>query len=869
MIRKLGIIFLLMLINSTATAQSRIIRLEFGQPDPKNINLPLKQEPKRKKIGLALSGGGARGFTQIGVLKVLEKNGIPIDYIAGTSMGGVVGGLFATGYSSEELERLALKINWEDALKDSPNRLSMFLSQREESEGYFLKIRFDKFKPYMPTGLTSGQKITNLFSNLTARANYQARANFDYLKIPFRAVATDLETGEKVVLGSGDLAEALRATISVPLAFAPVEIDKRILVDGGLVEPVPVETVRKMGADIVIAINTSGNLLGRDKIKNPIDIADQTTSIMSLDKKQEELSQADFVISPDLKRYSAISFDKVKELISIGESATEQNIMDLKEKIIQKDGPANETYYLTRIVFEGAKQMEKDTLESICLVHAGKSFSMQEIKQSLEKLYDSGYFSDAFAELIPSDSGYILVFHLTENGLLETISFQGNKVFTASQLENKLFLQPEEILNSQKLRQGIDRILEMYNQKGYALSNVRKISFDSGHLLVEMDEGIISQIELEGNLHTKSWVILRSFPLKAGKPFNSFMADEGIKDIYATGLFDKVILEITPGLKGPILKIKIKEKDFTFLRLGAHYTDEYNFETALQIVDANVLGIGNQAYTDVMYGDKRQRYGIHFKADRIYKSYLTYKTDIFHNREIRKIYSDHKQTDSLEERRSGMVFSLGQHISRLGTLFLETKLERAELRESKTFPYQAVNIRSVILRSMVDTFDKYPFPDRGKYHHLYVEIAGKVLDGNSTFRKGFTSLESYFPLNQHWNFHPRIAFGMSDGNLPLSEKFLLGGYDRFYGFFEDELVGDKLFYSNMEIRLKFWKRFYWNIRYDAGSVWSNVKDLKVRNIYNAIGTGLAIDTPIGPIQVHYGYAGKDTDKFYFRAGFEF
>ena len=854
---------------SSVWAEGKTIRLEFGEPNSQSINLPLKKQLKRKKVGLALSGGGARGFTQIGILKVLEREQIPIDYIAGTSMGGVVGGLFAAGYSAEELEELVLKTNWEDILRDNPNRLSLFLSQREESEGYFLKIRFNGFRPYMPTALTSGQKITDLFTSLTAGANYRARANFDYLKIPFRAVATDLETGQKVVLGSGDLAEALRATISVPLAFAPVELDQKVLVDGGLVEPIPVETAKEMGAGIIIAVNTSTSLLSWKKITNPIDIADQTTSIMSLDEKERQLSQADLVISPELGGYSAVDFDKAKELIAIGERACDQVVSRIKQIVSEKDTLGQETYYLTEVEFDGAEQINKDTLERICPIQAGDSITLKSIEDYLREIYGSGYFSDAYAELEPYRSGYVLVFNLKENQILREILFSGNSIFSTSQLKKELSLELGQTLNSQRLERGLDNVLELYKQKGHALASISKVNFNSGALLIEINEGIISEIRVEGNHRTKNWVILRSFPLKVGKPFNSNLADKGVEDIYATELFDKVTLKILPGEKGAILDISIKEKDFTFLRIGMHYDDEHNLESALQLMDANILGIGNKTYADLLYGNTKQRYGLHFKADRIYKSYLTYRGDIFHQREKKKIYSEHREIDSFREWRTGTVFSLGQHISRLGTLSLETKLERVELREGKIYPKEVNDVRSITLRSLVDTFDKYPFPDRGKYHHLYIELAGRILKGDLTFRKGFTSLESYFPLSKHWNFHPKIALGISDGNLPTSEQFLLGGYNEFYGFFQDELRGDKLIYGNLEMRFKFWQRFYWNVRYDIGNVWSEPEDFKTNDIHHAIGTGLAIDTPLGPAQIHYGYAGKGIDKVYVRAGFEF
>ncbi len=867
--RKAILFFLVLSLFSAARAEEMIIRLEFGKPDSTSINSPLKKQAKRKRVGLALSGGGARGFTQIGILKVMQKESIPIDYIAGTSMGAVVGGLFASGYSAEELEELASSVDWQDIFKDNPDRLSLFLSQREESEGYLLKIRLNGFRPYLPSALTSGQKITDLFVSLTAKANYQACSDFDYLKIPFRAVATDLETGRKVVLGSGDLAEALRIAISVPLAFAPVEVGKKILVDGGLVEPIPVETVKEMGAEVVIAVNTSADLLTWEKIRNPIDIANQTTSIMSLDKKERELSLADFVISPDLRDCSAVDFNKIRELILIGENSAEQIVSSIKDKVFGKDSWSQERYRLGVLHFEGIRQERKESLERICPIQVGDSVSFEMIRRSLEEIYESGWFLDAYAQLRSSDSGLLVIFHVKENQPLEEVSFGGNSIFPTSQLKDRLSLRSDEILNSQDLRNGLDDVLQLYRQKGYDLAEIRKVTFKSGHLRVEIDEGIISRMEVEGNRRTRDWVIARSFPLKPGKPFNAHLADRGIKDIYATGLFDKVMLKVFPDPAGPALQISVEEKDFTFVRTGIHYNDECNLETAWQITDDNVFGIGNSIYADLLYGNKREKYGLHFKADRIYKSYLTYKGDLFHKREKRKIYTQHRERDSFKEWRTGVVFSLGQHISRLGRLSLETRLERVQIKGAKTYRQETSDIRSIAIRSLVDTFDEYPFPNQGKCHHLYVEIAGKVLNGDLTFRRGFTSLESYSPLSRNLNFHPRIAIGISDGNLPASEKFLLGGHDQFYGLFQDELRGDKLIYGNLELRLRFWKRFYWNVRYDMGNVWSSLEDFKVRDLRSGIGTGLAIATPLGPAEVHYGYAGKDTDKVYFRMGFEF
>ncbi len=169
----------------------------------------------------------------------------------------------------------------------------------------------------------------------------------------------------------------------------------------------------------------------------------------------------------------------------------------------------------------------------------------------------------------------------------------------------------------------------------------------------------------------------------------------------------------------------------------------------------------------------------------------------------------------------------------------------------------------------MDTFDKYPFPHEGKYHHLYAELAGDILGGDIVYRKAFTSLESYFPLHRRVNFHPKIALGASDGTVPISEKFTLGGRGDFYGLFDEELKGDKMFLGSLGLRFRFFRRLYWILRYDMGQVWSKLESIKFENLKYAFGSSLALDTPLGPVEFAYGVATDEWDKFYFKLGFDF
>ncbi len=865
---------------SSENPDSIEIRLSFLSSPSKEISFPVKTTAERPRVGLALSGGGARGLAQIGILKVLERERIPIDFIAGTSVGGILGGLYAAGYSPEELERIALDIDWNDLLSDTPPRLSLFLSQREEKEGSLFQFRLDGFKPYIPTALTSGQKLTNLFTSLSMRANLTSRwlqepdASFDNLKIPFRAVTTDLVTGERVILDSGDLAQALKATMAIPLAFSPVEMGESLLVDGGLVDPIPVDVVRKMGADIVIAVNTVSALLPADKIKTPLDVANQATSIMSLPRQQEELAKADLVIAPDLAGFSSVDFDYTAELIASGEAKAESLLARI-ENVIATSQSANwecnsPGFKICGLHFEGNKKVGSDFILEHTRVKPESIVTVSQIRSDLEEIYATGFFDDVHALLKNAASDeYFLHFCVSENPPLKKVVFLNNTVYSDSILHQRAGSSASEVLNFRVLQEMLDSTVAVYHGDGYNLAHIAQVDYDSAssRLNVEINEGMILRIDLSGNRRTRDWMVLRNFPQKAEEPFNSRKVSSGISNIYSTGLFEKVDFSTHPSGEKVVLKLRVKEKKFNIVRVGAHYNDEYKTEGFLQFIDANVFGAGNRVSSHLQYGERKQIYKLNFKADRIFKTYLTYKLNIFYRRDRRKLFEEHHKIGDFTQQRYGANFSLGQHISRLGIISVEMKAEGVRIDDALF--EDSYSIRSLIIRSLVDTFDKYPFPHEGKYHHLYAELAGDILGGDLVYRKVFTSLESYFPLHRRVNFHPKIAIGISDGTVPISEKFILGGRDNFYGLFSEELKGDKMFVGSLGLRFRFFRRLYWTLRYDVGEVWSRLESIKMKNLKHGFGSSLALATPLGPLEFAYGVATNEWDKFYFRFGFDF
>ncbi|HEX4618366.1 MAG TPA: patatin-like phospholipase family protein [Steroidobacteraceae bacterium] len=285
----------------------------------------------RPRVGLVLSGGGARGAAHVGVLKVLEELHVPIDAIAGTSMGAVVGGLYASGLSARDVEKIMTSVNWQSAFRDRPPREDLTLRRKQEDENFLVKLPLGVrgHGIVLPKGLIEGQGLSQMLRRLTLPV--VRITNFDDLPTRFRAVATDLESGEPVVMDSGDLTSAMRASMSAPGIFAPVERQGRVLVDGGIADNVPVDVARAMGVDLLIVVDVGSPLQQRAKLTDITSISNQMLAILlrrNAEQQLATLAPRDILIEPALGDASSFDFGAVARYISVGEaaarSATEQ-----------------------------------------------------------------------------------------------------------------------------------------------------------------------------------------------------------------------------------------------------------------------------------------------------------------------------------------------------------------------------------------------------------------------------------------------------------------------------------------------------------------------------------------------------------------
>jgi NTE family protein len=373
--------------------------------------------PARPRIGLVLSGGGARGAAHVGVLKVLDELHVPVDAIAGTSMGAVVGGLYASGLTGREIETIISGVDWQDAFRDRPRRSDLNLRRKREDQDYLVQLplglRDGRF--LLPRGLIQGQKLGLLLRELTLRT--ADVPDFDHLPTPFRAVATDLETGKPVILGNGDLATAIRASVSAPGIFTPVERDGRLLVDGGIAENLPIDVARAMNVDVLIVVDVGFPLATRDKLGSVASISNQMLAILirrDSERQRATLDARDITVDPDLGDASSFDFTRLASAIELGEQAARAGAGRLAALALP---PAEHERYLARrhareapapvlsfVRPEPGSESYAAAIEALLGGFVGQRLDTTRLARRINQYYGQGTLEALDYRLVPQDA---------------------------------------------------------------------------------------------------------------------------------------------------------------------------------------------------------------------------------------------------------------------------------------------------------------------------------------------------------------------------------------------------------------------------------------------------------------------------------
>lgn len=388
---------------------------------------------QRPKVGLVLSGGGAKGIAHIGVLKAIDSAGLKIDYVTGTSMGSIIGALYATGYSGKQIEKITKDLNWDELLSGKPVYKHVSVDEKDEYGQYSVEIGVKKLKPQFATGLIDSQELWLVLNRMFLPV-YNVK-DFAKFNIPFKCIAVDLSNGRPVVLSKGDIVTAVRSSMAIPSVFTAVDYEKTKLVDGGIVRNFPVKDIKEMGADVVIGVNLFTGLPDISKLNNVLDVFYQITQYRDADDLVEEKKLCDLVIEPPLEKYSAGSFDATDSIMDIGDKIGKlyypyfKKLADsLNAKYPMAHDPNNrlpkvENIVIDEITFDGIEKTSKSLLLEKLQIKAGNAYTAKQINDGFRKAFSSRYYDNIHYSLEPTTEGHAKLICKVNEKLLTQMKF--------------------------------------------------------------------------------------------------------------------------------------------------------------------------------------------------------------------------------------------------------------------------------------------------------------------------------------------------------------------------------------------------------------------------------------------------------------
>jgi len=882
--RELTCMAALLLLFSAAAAAA-----QPEAPAPLRFAVPgATAAPRPPRIGLALAGGGAKAAASIGVLMVLREEGIPVAAIAGTSMGAIIGGFAAAGHHPDEIRRIFLDNDWNDLFTDTPSRTFLTQAQREAGGRHLLQFSFIGGRFVPPPGLSAGQKLGNVLAAHTLAASFQAGFRFDRLPVPFRAVATDIETGSAMAIDRGLLHDALRASSAVPVVFPPVEIGGRLLVDGGLSENLPVSVARDMGADIVIAVDPSSRLERKERLTTLLGVMDQSISIPVRRETERQARLADVVIAPDVSPFSFSDFDRMEDIIEAGADAARAALPEIRRMIAAHGGPGpGKRFVISTLAVTGAAGMQEDAVRAAgtaLLVPGG--VGPGDILEALEAVYRTGVFSNVALDLIGRGPALHAVLGLQEHPVVREISMTGNRLVPEAQVRAALAGQVGSPYNARRASEALERIIGQYREQGYLLVHVDELRMgnDGSTLEIVLSEGRVDDIRLEGQKRTRPSLIRREIRTDVGHPLNFTTLEDDIEHLYGMNIFETVNIGIEEsGQGGAIVTFRIREKPRGNVRLGLRYDLEDAFTGLADVSVENLGGRGIRFFVNTQFGNYTDL-AAGYHSPELLNTYFVHSLQAFYRDRTYSLYDGNQnRTGTVQVSRTGADFSFGYQWLKFGDTYLRYRYEHVRTMESDgaAAPVVASSIGSLAFLTTIDTRDGAVFPNRGVLFRGSYEAASDAYGGDSSFRKLALYGQAAVPLAERHTLTADLTAGFGGGSLPYQEQFGIGGADFLLGYplpgyYRREFVGSDVLGGSIAYRwmiadyqLNALRALYLHLQAGAANVWDSRNAVAVRDLRGGAGIGLHADTLIGPVKFDFG-AGEDRRYVvYFSAGFDF
>jgi NTE family protein len=781
----------------------------------------------RPKIGLVLSGGGARGLAHIGTLKLLDSLQIPVDFIVGTSMGGIIGGLYACGYSGSEIEKFALEIDWQELFSDQIMRKKIPYLEKKDDGKFQLELGLDGITPVIPGGLVKGQNIILKFSDLTSAV--ESITDFDRLPVPYRCITVDLITGKEVILRSGSLARAMRATMTIPTMFSPVEWGDSLLIDGGLLNNFPADVAKMMGADIIIGVNVGTSLRKRKDLESMLAVLGQTMVITDYSRQLENTKLCDLVIKPELGNYAISDFDatKVKDIILRGDLAAhehEQTLLDLKA-----------------------------TFGSV----AGGNF-----------------FADSVIHHKPT---------------ISHVAVSGNLSYTLEYFYQLLEHAPGDTLNMMKLNGRISRLKNsgLFDSLTVNIIPLERQSVGLSVQIKERKKPLIHGIIITGNRNLPFRFINNLLGLKAGDTFNKEVLNDRIQYMYGLGYFEEISYTLDPVRENYIrLHIDVKEATLRKLRLGFRYDDEYKLVGILSSQATNIPFTGLRGEFTVQFAGLLKVDWIYYYPSRSLNTpvfpyvrigYKNIPASIFSLESAKHIaqYDDISWTAA-----GGFAFNIGS----AGLLKIEYNSENVNIDpgiegiDPAYLPSWNDHLRMLRSEMALDLLDDPLQPARGFKIDAELNASLKNLGSDLNYYQVLFAADLYGTFDRKHTCRLSGYHTDSRQNLPVYKYPFRGGSNSFIGMEINQIQCNNFSYIRFDYIYRYRKDILPKLIFNTG--WYRIKNYfdaqpVEKNLFG-FGLGIKFLSIIGPFELIFSEGSKSikqwdlfVPRYYFTAGFNF
>ncbi|MFC1517962.1 patatin-like phospholipase family protein [Candidatus Margulisiibacteriota bacterium] len=738
------------------------------------------------KIGLALGGGSAKGIAHIGVLEILEEENIPIHYIAGTSMGSVIGSLYSCGYSPKEIRDILKSIDpdqiFSDIARDRPAAFSW---------GSLNNPTLFRYPEEGPVGLSSGQHVRELLREWTLAQAYKAHFDFDRLPIKLRVVATDFLKGEKVVFSSGPIDRAVRASTSIPLIFKPLAYKNTYLVDGGSLEVVPIAEVKSFSPEISIGVNVARTLpLPRDKINNFTDFSLHLFDVLSTPAIENNLGQADILVDiPPTESLTTNDYLKVDQFVKYGRDHFKKYLKILNKKLAERT-LGQEKYILKEVVFEGIDQ-QQDVFET------DLAYSELEIVRNIYPLIKEHAQREAEIHLVPiSDLKYKLKVIFTPAVELKRITWEGNRIPFSPKLREALKVYRGQKYSPQLLQQISETIAEDYRKEGYILVELDPVLIKD-ELHFKIYEVPILEVSTEGNRYTSTSVLESFLRFKTPEIYNSHKVEQAVQQLYATELFTEVEPEVIRQEEGVHLKFNLVERPYGIFYANAqYYSTEDRVELDFGHKNNYAFGYRLKSYLNFVTGPKNDiNFGLaHYN---IFDTGLGWGFDYLKHQELITTYAEHERgSEFFNDQEDNSVYLEYWFLNySIASLTRKSRRQYILEKDKLKFPdYQKVLYLTDIAFKW-DTLEKDFLANRGGNLILHTEKSEKV-----DYERSWGSSTLAFPIKKKVSINLKNYLGTSSGDINYYDHYFLRRRWLPYGFADLEAQGPNIYYTRLSYR---------------------------------------------------------------------